>query len=125
VVTGNCPHKVTAAYLLVYAPDQFAANTAFWSLPACNAKGQKNFLRIRVIGPGSVLQVIAADQCHWGSLWPARRAGRAGAEFACFPAAWPLPADVHGHAAEVVEALSGDELLVDVGAVEPGPADAV
>jgi hypothetical protein len=52
VVTGNCPHKVTAAYLLVYAPDQTVANTAFWALPACTTKGQKNFLRIRVIAPG-------------------------------------------------------------------------
>jgi hypothetical protein len=54
VVTGNCPnkHKVTAAYLLVYAPDQFVADTAFWSLPACTAPGQKNFLRIRVIARG-------------------------------------------------------------------------
>jgi hypothetical protein len=52
VVTGNCPHKVTAAYLLVYAPDQTVANTAFWSLPACTTKGQKNFLRIRVIAAG-------------------------------------------------------------------------
>jgi hypothetical protein len=52
VVTGDCPHKVTAAYLLVYAPDQTVANTAFWSLPACNTKGQKNLLRVRVIAPG-------------------------------------------------------------------------
>jgi Protein of unknown function (DUF4232) len=54
VITGNCPskHKVTAASLLVYAPDQFAADTAFWSLPACTAHGQKNFLRIRVIARG-------------------------------------------------------------------------
>ena len=54
VVTGNCPnkHKVTAASLLVYAPDQFAADSAFWSLPACTARGQKNFLRIRVIVRG-------------------------------------------------------------------------
>jgi Protein of unknown function (DUF4232) len=54
VVTGNCPskHKVTAASLLVYAPDQFSADSAFWSLPACTARGQKNFLRIRVIVRG-------------------------------------------------------------------------
>ncbi len=52
VVTSNCTKKVTAAYLLVYAPDQFVANTAFWSLTACTAAGQKNFLRIRVIAPG-------------------------------------------------------------------------
>jgi hypothetical protein len=52
VVTGNCPHKVTAAYLLVYAPDQRVANTAFWSLTACTTPGQKNFMRIRVIAPG-------------------------------------------------------------------------
>jgi hypothetical protein len=52
VVTGNCPHKVTAAYLLVYAPDQTVANTAFWSQPACTTRGQKNFLRIRVIARG-------------------------------------------------------------------------
>ena len=52
VVTSNCPDKVTAAYLLVYAPDQHAANTAFWSLTACTTPGQKNFLSIRVIAPG-------------------------------------------------------------------------
>lgn len=52
VVTSNCPDKATAAYLLVYAPDQRAANTAFWSLTACTAPGQKNFLSIRVIAPG-------------------------------------------------------------------------
>jgi hypothetical protein len=54
VVTSNCPskNKVTAAYLLVYAPDQTVADTAFWSLTACTAPGQKNFLRIRVIAPG-------------------------------------------------------------------------
>ena len=38
--------------LLVYAPDQHAANTAFWSLTACTTPGQKNFLSIRVIAPG-------------------------------------------------------------------------
>jgi hypothetical protein len=52
VVTGNCPAKVTSAYLLVYAPDRFVANTAFWSLTACTTPGQKNFLSIRVIAPG-------------------------------------------------------------------------
>jgi hypothetical protein len=52
VVTGNCPNKATAAYLLVYAPDQFTADTAFWSLTACTTPGQKNFMRIRVIVPG-------------------------------------------------------------------------
>jgi hypothetical protein len=52
VVTSNCPKKATAAYLLVYAPDQRVANTAFWSLTACTTPGQKNFLRIRVIAPG-------------------------------------------------------------------------
>jgi hypothetical protein len=52
VVTGNCPNKATAAYLQVYAPDQFTADTAFWSLTACTTPGQKNFMRIRVIVPG-------------------------------------------------------------------------
>jgi hypothetical protein len=52
VVTGNCPNKATAAYLLVYAPDQFVADTTFWSLTSCTTPGQKNFLRIRVIAPG-------------------------------------------------------------------------
>jgi len=52
VITSSCPAKVTAAYLLVYAPDQTVANTAFWSLTTCTTAGQKNFLRIRVIAPG-------------------------------------------------------------------------
>ncbi len=52
VVASNCPNKATAAYLLVQAPDQLVANTAFWSLTACTTAGQKNFLRIRVIIPG-------------------------------------------------------------------------
>jgi hypothetical protein len=52
VVTSNCPNKATAAYLLVYAPDQRVADTAFWSLTACTTRDQRNFLRIRVIAPG-------------------------------------------------------------------------
>jgi Protein of unknown function (DUF4232) len=54
VITGDCPskHKVTAAFLWVYAPDQTVPNTALWSLPACTARGDKNFLRIRVIVGG-------------------------------------------------------------------------
>jgi hypothetical protein len=52
VITGNCPNKATAAYLQVYAPDQFVANTAFWSLTACTTPGQKDFMHIRVIVAG-------------------------------------------------------------------------
>jgi hypothetical protein len=52
VITGNCRNKATAAYLQVYAPDQFVANTAFWSLTACTTHGQENFMEIRVIVAG-------------------------------------------------------------------------
>src|SRR5215472_5546559 len=34
-----------------------------------------------------------------------------------------LPAGADGHTMEVDEVLSSDEALVDIGAVEPGPAD--
>ena len=40
-------------YLLVYAPHPARGqHRLFWSLPACTAPGQKNFLSIRVIAPG-------------------------------------------------------------------------
>jgi hypothetical protein len=52
VVTSNCPNKATASYLEVFAPGQFVANTAFWSLTACTTPGQENFMRVRVIVPG-------------------------------------------------------------------------
>jgi hypothetical protein len=35
----------------------------------------------------------------------------------------PLLAGAHSHAAEVEEVVSDEEVLVDIGAVEPGPAD--
>jgi len=41
-----------AVTLQVYPPDQRAADHAFWSATACVAKGQTNFLRVRVIAPG-------------------------------------------------------------------------
>jgi hypothetical protein len=54
VITGNCPpsSKRLAVMLQVYPPDQRAADHAFWSATACIAKGQTNFLRVRVIAPG-------------------------------------------------------------------------
>lgn len=54
VITGNCApaRKRLAVMLQVYAPDQRAADHAFWSATACVAKGQTNFLRVRVIAPG-------------------------------------------------------------------------
>jgi hypothetical protein len=54
VVTSNCPaaSKRQAVMLRVYPPNQTTADHAFWSATACVAKGQSNFLRVRVIAPG-------------------------------------------------------------------------
>ena len=54
VVTGNCPKASTrtAAELQVYPPDQFQSDHAFWSLPACTARGSSTFLHVRVIAAG-------------------------------------------------------------------------
>jgi Protein of unknown function (DUF4232) len=54
VVTSNCPStgKRTAAFLQIYAPDQFQSNHAFWSLVACTTPGQRNFLSVTVVVAG-------------------------------------------------------------------------
>jgi hypothetical protein len=55
VVTGNCrpsADKHLATELRVYAPGAFGADHAYWPFTACVAKGQTNFMRVRVVAPG-------------------------------------------------------------------------
>src|SRR5215467_9405530 len=66
---------------------------------------------------------LAGRSRHHSLLWPASWAGCALRSSPAYWRPWPLPANLHGYAVEVGEVLSGDEALVDIGAVEPGPAD--